>query len=217
MIRLLLRDTTAILRGLVLALAVWSAGAAQAQATQTAEEFVRTQAPAALATLNNPRLTTADRTREFQRLMTQVADLDRIAFFVLGRYGRTFPRDRYPEYLRTFREYALVVYQTQLDQYRGDAVRVIRSETDRSGDTIVYTQIPSKARGETLEAVWRVRTGPNGPRVIDVRVFGVWLAIQQKSDFEAVINRAANQPEAIIAHMRNFVATAQTERGWRPG
>lgn len=205
------------MRALALAFGVWAAGASAAYAGKAQEDFVRAQAPAALAILNNPKLNTAERTREFQRLMTQVADLDRIAFFVLGRYGRTFPRDRYPEYLQVFREYALVVYQTQLDQYRGDSVRVTRSETDRSGDTIVYTQIPSKARGETLEAVWRVRASPAGPRVIDVRVFGVWLAIQQKSDFEAVINRAGNKPEAIIAHMRNFIATAKTERGWRPG
>jgi ABC-type transporter MlaC component len=57
-------------------------------------------------------------------------------------------------------------------------------------DVLVKTQIVSASGGPAIDAEWRVRTGVgDGPKVIDVLVKGVSMAITQRQDVTAVIRR----------------------------
>ncbi len=73
--------------------------------------------------------TAAERRATFSQLMDKFADMPAVASFVLGRYARQARADPalYKEWVATFKEYGLVVYETQLDQYRGNTIKVSRS------------------------------------------------------------------------------------------
>ena len=65
---------------------------AQAQSgvrNPAAEQFVQTQAQRALDILSQHRGNVAEEKRLFRAFVDQVADVPRITFFVLGKYGRS--------------------------------------------------------------------------------------------------------------------------------
>jgi phospholipid transport system substrate-binding protein len=64
-----------------------TAPSAYAARNAEAESYVQDQAAAVLRTLGERGISPAQRHQTFDRLMTQFADMPRIANFVLGRYG----------------------------------------------------------------------------------------------------------------------------------
>ena len=58
----------------------------------------------------------------------------------------------------TFREYALAVYESQLDQFRGEQIKVLDSQDRKKRrESIVVTQVHSTSRDEDLMVLWRLR------------------------------------------------------------
>jgi phospholipid transport system substrate-binding protein len=198
-------------RNLIAAAAVLAASAGLGggvawSAENEAEAFVREKASQALKSLNDPKADVALRGARFQALMEQMADIDAVSRFVLGRYAARFDAKSYAEYKQAFREYALAVYQAQLDQYRGDAVKMLGSVERKPGDVVVKTAISSKKRGEDLPVNWRVKKTAVGWRVIDVQAFGLWLAIEQRADFENVLDQGGGKPAILIGRIRQMTA-----------
>lgn len=205
-------------RALITGLALIGAAAATAPlafADRGAEGFVQRNADLALESLNNPALSLVDRERAFAELMTRFADLSRISRFVLGRYGRSFSPAQYETFRGKFYDYAIAVYATQLDQFRGDSIRVTGSIDPRPGESIVATQV-NRRLGQPLSIRWRVlRDANNDFKIIDAELGGVFLAIQQRSDFEAFLEQAHGRPEALIGRLDNLTAQLRAQAAAR--
>ena len=56
-------------------------------------------------------------------------------------------------------------------------------------DSLVKTRVHRTA-GVPVEAVWRVRTDPAGPKVIDIAIAGVSLVLTSRGEFASVVRRA---------------------------
>lgn len=173
-----------------------------AYADRGAENFVQRGADEALASLNNRSLNLEARQEAFGQLLARFADLPRISRFVLGRYARSFTPVQIAAFEVKFRQYAIAVYAAQLDQFRGQSIRVIGSVDPRPNDSIVTSQLARRA-GPPLIVRWRVKRDPinNQYRVVDAELGGVFLAIQQRSDFEAFLETASGRPEALIERL----------------
>lgn len=206
-------------RRTVLCLVAAAAGmtliAPAAFADRGSEGFVQRNADLALVSLNDPKLTLEQRQKAFADLMARFADLPRISRFVLGRYARNVTPAQFTLFRDRFTRYAIAVYATQLDQFRGDSIRVTGSIDPRPGESIVASRISRRAGGPLLVR-WRVQRYSNGEfRIIDVELGGVFLAIQQRSDFEAFLEQAGGKPEALITRLENLTVQLQTEAAAR--
>ena len=127
--------------------------AAHAQARNaSAEQFVQTEAQAALRTLNNASLSTAQKKVQFRRFVDTVADVPRITRFVLGKYARTVTPQQYASFSVAFREYANQVYESRLGAYSGEGFRVTGSQARSPTDVIVNSQVVggTKNRSEAV-------------------------------------------------------------------
>ncbi len=189
--------------------------APSAFADRGSESFVQRNADLALVSLNDPKLTLEQRQKAFAELMARFADLPRISRFVLGRYGRNVSPSQLNLFRDRFTRYAIAVYATQLDQFRGDSIRVTGSIDPRAGESIVTSRISRRA-GSPLLVRWRVQRYSNGEfRIIDVELGGVFLAIQQRSDFEAFLEQAGGKPEALITRLETLTAQLQAQAAAR--
>jgi phospholipid transport system substrate-binding protein len=72
-------------RKLLLSAAMFVLAATPAFADATTEEYVRTNANDALASLNAPGVTPENRRLQFQEYMDQFANLDAVAKFAIGQ------------------------------------------------------------------------------------------------------------------------------------
>jgi len=190
-----------------------------AAADRVAEEYVRKNANQALMTLNNPELNADQRTREFQGLMDQFADMDRIADFAIGKYVRQFSEADLKTYRAAYRRYALAVYENELDQYRGREV-VVTGSIDRSDrDSIVETTI--KRDGNDLPVKWRVMkvenkaNQPDMFQVVDValELDGnlLWLALEQRAQFLSLLDRSNGRASALIEKIDSMTEKLERE------
>lgn len=179
---------------------------AQAARDAQAEAFVGAQSQRALAILNNRALSQAQKAAQFQTFVDQVADVPRITRFVLGKYGSTVTPAQYGQFAQVFRAYASNVYETRLDEYKGERFRVTGSAMRKPGDVVVTSQVSGGQMREPQTVRWRVIRGPAGWRVVDVEVLGVWLAITQQQDFVATVDNAGGNLNVLINQLRTQVA-----------
>jgi phospholipid transport system substrate-binding protein len=176
---------------------------------------VKQNANQVLATLNNPALTAEERTATFNTYMDVFADIDAISNFVIGIYSRRFTPDELARYRKAFRTYALAVYETELDAYRGEAV-IVRNSVDRSPtDSIVNTYIRRQNRPD-VDVRWRVLERNGQFQIVDVALnFDgnlIWLAIEQRAQFLALLDRTNGSADALIAEIERMTEELNRQR-----
>lgn len=193
------------------------ANATPAFADKAAEDYVAKNAPMALAALNAKGQTATERQIAFGKLFDQFADLPRVADFVLGRYARTARADPalYADWVAAYRDYSIAVYQDQLDQYRGNQIRILPGSKDATINGRFYSVVRSeilRPGQKPMQVQWRLLRGTDGAfRVVDVAVqFDdniVWLAIQQQADNLAFLDRNKGDVRALLAEVKRKTAT----------
>jgi len=171
-----------------------------------AEQFVQTEAQRALNILTQHRGDLATEKRLFRGFIDQVADVPRITYFVLGKYSRSISPAQQHEFAAVFREYASNVYESRLNEYHGETLRVTGSVARTPTDVIVQTQISGSKLDQPVEVAWRVLAEGGGWKVVDVQVDGVWLAITQQQDFVSTVDNAGGNIQLLIDQLKRQVA-----------
>lgn len=183
-----------------------SAPVALATRNADAETYVQENASAALATLANLQISSSQRQLTFNQLMARFADMPRIANFVLGRYAvqlRADPALR-AEWTRSFQDYMIAIYETQLDRYSGGVVHVTGSTERVPGrDVIVLCQITPHGASRPLPVQWRLMRSGDVWKAVDLSLLidgnEIWVGQQQQRDFLAALDRNSGDIRALMA------------------
>lgn len=173
-----------------------------------AENHVRDAANAALSALNDEATEAGGGGDAFRGIISEMADVPRIAAFVLGRYG---PRIRTDAALRSrwvevFEQHMIAIYRDRLERYAGSELRVVGSVERVAGqDVIVRTEMRSPVSGRMLVLQWRVVRAGAGWKVIDISFFSdgaeIWLAQQQQREFAMTLDRNGGDIDALIGRL----------------
>jgi phospholipid transport system substrate-binding protein len=169
----------------ILALIVAPAMTAAA-ATGPASKFINQLGSDALRMLAE-KATPDKREAEFRRLFLKNFDVDTIARFVTGNYWRSANDAQRAEFRKLFEDYVVSAYVARLSAYSGEQFQV--KDEVAAGDDIVVNSTIVRPSGPPVRVEWRVRSGSDGPRIIDVIVEGVSMAITQRSEFAAVMQQ----------------------------
>lgn len=194
-----------------------------ALADEKTEQYVATNADMALKALNNSSLSSEERRAEFNRLMTQFTDLDYIVLTVLDKYYSRFTKDELKEFTEAFHQYALATYEAELDKYRGNAIEVTSSKDyPPSAKTKTFSDVTSVIdlpdTDKDLTVIWRVvefnpksryaEVFGSGFKVTDVALVTdggtLWLAQNQKEQFQALLGRNNGDAKELIAKVREM-------------
>ena len=184
--------------------AVLPGQAAYAQSTRDAgaEQFVQAEAQKVISVLGNKGMSTAAKATTFRGLIDQIADVPRISNFVLGKYSRTITPAQRQKFNTVFRIYAQNVYETRLNDYSGETVKVTGSIVKKPGDVIVNTTVGGGQLKQPIPVAWRVIGGGSSWKVVDVQVKGIWLAITQQQDFVSTIDNAGGNVDVLINQLQ---------------
>ena len=194
--------------------AAFAMAPAKAFADPAAEQYVAHDGNAAIAALSNRALTPAARQAQFRTLMLQLADVPSISAYVLGPNGARRLRAEpalNAQWQAAFIDYCVAVYEDQLDQFRGNEMRVTGS-TDRvpGSDVVVKTMITPRGTTTPMLVEGRVVKRGAGWKTVDASlVIGdsrIWLAQQQKIDFQSTLGTNADVP-ALIKLIQRQTAT----------
>ncbi|WP_291058777.1 ABC transporter substrate-binding protein [Hyphomonas sp.] len=173
------------------------------------EAYIQKNASDVLQSLNNPKLSAAERTSTFSGYMDKFTNLDAVSNFVIGKYSRRFTEAEQAKYRKAFRNYALTVYEYQLDAYRGEAV-VVKNSVDRSETDSIVNTVIKRQDGKDMDVRWRVQGKEGSYQVVDValNLDGnlIWLAIEQRAQFIALLDRSNGSADALIKKIDSMTA-----------
>lgn len=144
-----------------------------------------------------------------ERLVDKYVDMKRVAMFALGQYARQITDAQKEDYFPLFDRYAKLVYRESLSNYSGQRLEVTGSVDRSPHDIIVNSRVVGAKPGDRyadLVVHWRVyRSGEGEMFIFDAGANGVWLAIEQQSQFKSIIANnggGAGGIDALIADLR---------------
>ena len=160
----------------------------------------------AVILLNN-KTDAAIRMARFRELFRADFDCPGIAQFVLGRYWRNASREEQQEFVKLFEDYIVFVYTARLSNFGGETMEVRGNRSDGDG-VIVSTDMISPGRTTPLRIDWRLVSANGFYKISDVIVEGISMAVTQRSEFAAVVQRNGGQIRGLLALMREKTASA---------
>jgi phospholipid transport system substrate-binding protein len=195
-----------------LAGAVCAAAPAFAQAPQqqvpAAAAFIERLAQRAIEGLTAREIDAGERTKRFRDLLTESFDVPKIGRFALGAAWRTASAADREAYLKAFEDFIVATYASRFADYGGEQIRVVSSRRLDEGEAAVGTMF-ERARGEPVRVDWRLAPEGQGWKIIDVIIEGVSMAITQRDDFAATVQRNGGRVGPLIEQLREKSRTAQ--------
>jgi phospholipid transport system substrate-binding protein len=180
--------------------ALLSPSLARAQAIRThgdseAEAFVQTQASRVLQILNDRDQSVSAKKLAFRGIIDQVADVQRITSFVLGRYRRSVTPAQYAAFAAAFRQYADNIYESRLGDYNGQTLKVTGSVVRQPGDVVVSSEVTGGGKAPTV-VNWRVLRGAADG--------GSWTCRSPASGWRSPSSRTSCPPSTTTAATSTF-------------
>ncbi len=176
----------------------------------SAEAFVQTNVDKGLGILSNHRIPDDVRRQQFRDFLTHLTDIKRIAMFTLGNARRTASPQDVNAFVDAFRDYAVAVYESRLNQYAGQSLKVTGATERAPGDFIVTTvlvdPLGQAKNQEPIEVDFRVLKDKGHFVVIDASVVGVWLAIEERDQFTAFLAQNNNNVPKLVEHLKELTA-----------
>lgn len=169
---------------------------------EKASKFVQKIADDGIAFLTDKNLSEDQKREEFRALLTKNFALDSIGKFALGRYWRVASPQEKKEYQALFEKMIVDVYAKRFGDYQDQKIEITGARPDGAKDVIVKSKVVNE-KGTDISVDWRVREGSSGQmKVIDVIVEGVSMAVTQRSDFAAVIQRGGGEVSVLLAELK---------------
>ena len=131
----------------------------------------------------------AERAQKLFRFVDNVVDIPAIARFTMGRYWRQASEQQRAEFKKLFRGYVAYSVADRIKALAGASIKVqkvVPVKASKAKDVLVICRIDI-GRGRSLAVVWRVRKTKAGPRLVDVIVDGISMAVVQREEFASVI------------------------------
>lgn len=150
--------------------------------------------------------------KKFDALLDRGFDVSFTGRFVLGRYWRVATPEQQAEYLHLFERLIVQTYVDRFKTYAGETFDVLSGRQD-GRDVFVLSRITRPGGAPPIDVDWRVRPQDGGYKIIDVVVEGVSMAITQRNEVAAVIQRKGGRIEGLLEDLRKTV----NGRAWSQG
>jgi phospholipid transport system substrate-binding protein len=179
------------------AVVVASSRAAQAE-TLDAGKFVQGLGDKAIAQLAGKEIPEEEERSRFRTLLTEYFDLNAIGKFTVARaYWSTATPQQQQEFLTLYETQVTNAYAKRFEDYSGEQFSVTGQQKESDSDTIVNSEI-TRPSGPPTPVQWRVRAANGGMRIADVVIAGISMAVTDRQQFAAVIERGGGTIQALI-------------------
>ena len=140
--------------------------------------------------------------------VSSLLDTVRIARFTLGKHLRRLPEDDVGRYTNAFDRAVRRAFAIDDPRVEQASVTVLGSIDRNPRDSIVTTEIAVPGT-ETMTVRWRVIERDGAWRVVDIETFGIWLAIEQRAQVGAILDRRGATIDDVIRAFDRQVAELQ--------
>jgi phospholipid transport system substrate-binding protein len=166
--------------------------AAQTAPANPAEGFVQQNIDKGYQILNAKGITENQRRSQFHDFMIAIMDARRIGMFTLGQYANGISKADVDAFLATFTDYTVAVYETRLNKYKDQVLKVMGSAARAADDVVVNCDAtdPAHPNDPPYKVAFRIRKGSDGKFIVtDLNIEGIWQTLSQRADFTGFLQQ----------------------------
>ena len=163
--------------------------AQQPPSPEVARGFIEMLSAEALQILSDDAQPLEQRERRVRELMDRHVAIDFIARFALGKHWLRASEDERADYTVLFRRFFLQKYAAMLGGYDDQVVTITGTKAAGDSDMMVETSIDDGGGAPPIKAGWRVRLFDQQPKIIDIAIEGISMALNQRQEFSSVLSR----------------------------
>ncbi|HUT49013.1 MAG TPA: ABC transporter substrate-binding protein [Alphaproteobacteria bacterium] len=175
----------------------------EAQATRFVKGTVRTASQLAAKTTGKPDKRASARRRErVSALVARRVETHSLSRFVLGPYMRQASEAERVRFEKALPHYLARLLAGELGAFadRTLTINEVVAPGGAQGDVLVLSRIAGKT-GLPLRVDWRVRPTKAGPKLVDVIVEGLSVAVLQREAFIGELRRNGGKLDKLIARL----------------
>jgi phospholipid transport system substrate-binding protein len=187
--------------------------AGPARAAETAVTFIRALGDTAIRELAPNNITPKQRETKFRELLHANFDLPRITRFVLGRYARRASDAEMAQFKTLYEDLAVLTYAQMFAAYAGHGFKVTK-QLGQPGDkyVMVISELTEANGALAARLDWQLLVETTGYAVVDIRVEGVSMAIAQRDDFTAFLDKNKGDMSALLKELAGKVQKLRDSR-----
>ncbi len=152
----------------------------------------------ALVTTAASDITSTERARIADAILSHL-DTPAIARFTLGRHAKGLSEKSAQRFEIAFEAYLRRQIEANADQISGVELEVTKTQARNDRDAIVTTEV--HGAGDPFTLRWRVIERGGVWSVVDLEFAGLWLAIEQRAQVAAILDRPGMDIEDVIAEL----------------
>jgi phospholipid transport system substrate-binding protein len=199
--------------GLVFCLGAGIAGAATQPAdddeTKAARAVVQRIADQATDILK--RKDSSARQAAFGKLFEDNFNAAAIGRFVLGRHREGLSGDQFDRFMGVFHDLVAKTTAARLADYAGEKLKILDVKYN-GGHWTVISQAAPKGRAP-VRFDWIVARAKGGPKVVDIRVENLSMAITERDEFASVLKDSNGQIDGLITFMQTKIQSLDAVGG----
>ncbi len=184
--------------------------AATAVAADDAEAWAQRTIDRGFAILRDDTGGVTGRRARFHTFIVDHVDARKSAMFALGVYRKAADPAALEEYAAVFTDYSIEIYESRLDNYKDATLTVTGSFENKPGDITVNTLGNTPRQREPVRIGFRLLSAGGTFKITDVQVEGIWLSIELRDEFNALLGASAGDVRALtrtlIARTKNLRA-----------
>lgn len=151
------------------------------------------------------------RQRAFRKLFENHFNAKAIGRFVLGRYREGMTPEQFDRFMGVFHELVGKTTASRLADYAGEKLKIVDARA-HGGHWTVTSEVTRKG-GSPLRFDWIVARAKDGPKVVDLRVENLSMAITERDAFAAVLKDSGGKIDGLITFMRDKIRSLEAAEG----
>jgi phospholipid transport system substrate-binding protein len=152
-----------------------------------------------LAVLRNKTVTTEDRIRSLEQIVSVRFDLYVMSRLVLARNWKRFSEEQKEEYVAEFKRYLTNSYGNRIERYDQQEVTITGEREEPRGDVVVQTKIlGGDFEGALVD--YRLRKQGEAWLVIDIVIEGISLVSNYRDQFKSIVSSGG--PELLLERLK---------------
>ena len=151
----------------------------------------------------------SEREAQFRAIFDEGFDVPAISRFVLGNYWRIATEEQRRTFITLFGAYVVHAYAVRFNEYSGQQLKVTSARAEGDDSALVQSLIAQPSGAPPLRVDWRVGKTEKGFKINDVVVEGVSMAVTQRQEFSAVIQRNGGEIDALLKLLRQKTGATQ--------
>lgn len=180
------------------------AALAQGAGPTGAAAFIQQAANQLVAAVNGAN-SVEEKRRRLVPFLDQVADVDGIGRFVLGRFWQQASPAQQQEYLREFHQVLANGVATRLGDYRQGSIQVQTGRPEQRADGIYVPTRVDRPGNQPVNVTWVVEPAAGSYRIVDLIAEGVSMRLTQRNDYSSFLSRNGGNVGALIQAMQRQV------------